>query len=131
MPDLPRLNAADLRALGHAAQAAPPCTDCAPLACPGWESLPGGFEASKLRRIGTLQDPADPDPTVVEYHPDGTHAWSADAPIAPGWFPYNRCDVWACVACGRPYLRYTEHGGYYTDERIRRLDPERVVAESR
>jgi hypothetical protein len=35
--------------------------------------------------------------------------------------PYNRCDVWACVQCTRPFLRYTEHGGYYSDERIREL----------
>ena len=47
----------------------------------------------------------------------------ADAPIAPAYFPYNRCDVWQCRACARVYLRYTEYGGYYEDERVRALDP--------
>ena len=37
--------------------------------------------------------------------------------------PYNRCDLWQCKACPRTYLRYTESGGYYEDERIRALDP--------
>jgi hypothetical protein len=47
----------------------------------------------------------------------------SDAPIAPAYFPYNRCDLWQCRACPRAYLRYTEYGGYYEDERIRALDP--------
>jgi hypothetical protein len=29
--------------------------------------------------------------------------------------------VWQCAACGRPFLRYTEYGGYYVEERIRPL----------
>ena len=43
--------------------------------------------------------------------------------IAPAYFPYNRCDVWTCVQCARPFLRYTEYGGYYVEQRIRELDP--------
>jgi hypothetical protein len=31
--------------------------------------------------------------------------------------------VWQCKACARAYLRYTEYGGYYEDERVRALDP--------
>jgi hypothetical protein len=29
--------------------------------------------------------------------------------------------VWVCRACARPFLRYTEYGGYYEDQRIREL----------
>jgi len=102
------------------------CAVCAALVCLGWESMPGGFDASALERVGTLRNTADEDPTVAEYHPNGTNSWSADAPIAPDYFPYNRCDVWNCRACGRPFLRYTEYGGYYVDERIRELNPNYV-----
>lgn len=126
---LPFYSARELMALGRRGQQAPPCTHCGALACAGWESVPGGFDAAQLRCLGTLRPAGDEDPTLLEYHPQGTHAWSADAPIAPGWFPYNRCDVWACTTCGRPYLRYTEYGGYYTDPRIRALHPDLVVAE--
>src|ERR1700754_3669625 len=100
------------------------CVSCAPLVCPGWESVPGSFDTSSLTRVGTLRNAADEDPTLAEHHPRGTHGWSADAPIAPAFFPYNRCDVWQCRACARPFLRYTEHGGYYQDERIRELKAE-------
>jgi hypothetical protein len=31
------------------------------------------------------------------------------------------------VQCGRPFLRYTEYGGYYVEERIRELDAQRVA----
>ncbi|MCZ4312948.1 hypothetical protein O4H66_05980 [Comamonadaceae bacterium G21597-S1] len=103
------------------------CRQCSALVCRAWESLSGDFDRSLLRRIGSLRDPVQEEPTYEEYHPHGTHAWSADAPIAPDWFPYNRCEVWECVACGRPFLRYTEFGGYYADERIRELRAERVV----
>lgn len=112
-------------AKAHGAHAG--CPSCAALACKGWESLPGSFDRSGLRRVGTLRDPDDEDPTLAEYHPAGTHGWSGDAPIALGWFPYNRCDVWQCAACGRPFLRYTEYGGYYTDERIRELQAALVL----
>lgn len=102
------------------------CGTCRALACPGWESLPGGFDRSRLRRVGTLRREGDEDPTVQEHHPAGTNSWSRDAPIAPAFFPYNRCDIWQCVACGRAFLRYTEFGGYYEDERIRVLNPDLV-----
>jgi hypothetical protein len=35
--------------------------------------------------------------------------------------------VWQCGACQRTYLRYTEYGGYYEDERVRLVDPALVV----
>ena len=120
---LPRLLADDLRTLAAAAQPGR-CGVCAPLVCAGWDSLPSTFDASALRRVGTLRRDEVEDPTVLEHHPRGTHAWSMDAPIAPAFFPYNRCDVWVCRACARPLLRYTEYGGYYEDQRIRALDAE-------
>jgi hypothetical protein len=116
-----RLRAPDLVRIAGERAPAPPCAQCATLACPGWESLAAEFDRARLRQLGTLRDPANEDPTVREHHPGGTHAWSADAPIAPAYFPYNRCDVWACITCARPFLRYTEYGGYYVDERIREL----------
>ena len=129
MPEspLPTLGAAALAALAQQAHAAPPCTDCGPLNCPGWESLPGSVDASVLQPLGTLRDPEVADPSLEEFHPRGTHTWSADAPIAPAFHPYNQCGVWACRACRRVYLRYTEYGGYYHDERIRQVNPALVV----
>lgn len=103
------------------------CPACLAIHAPGWEALPGGFDASGLRRVGTLRHPDVEDPTLEEYHPDGTHAWSDTAPIAPTFFPYNRCDVWQCAACARPFLRYTEYGGYYVEQRIRELAADKVV----
>lgn len=126
MTALPLLTAADLVTLGR--QAGTPCDDCRTLASPGWESLRGGAELQQLVRVGTLRDAAVDEPTVEEFHPQGTRGDSADAPIAPAWFPYNRCDLWRCTRCASAFLRYTEYGGYYNDERIRTLDPARVVS---
>jgi hypothetical protein len=77
-----------------------------------------------LLRLGTLRDPAVDDPPLAEW--PGSHYWAADAPIATRFFPYNRCEVWACAACGSGFLQYTEYGGYYIDHRLRRIDPARV-----
>lgn len=131
MPHLPQLSADDLIVLGRSVRGVPPCTACGGLVCAGWESLPGGFDSVRLRCLGTLRNPGDEEPTVEEFHPRGTNGWSADAPIAPAWFPYNRCDVWTCTTCGRPFLRYVEHGGYYTDERIRALNPDLIEIDDR
>ncbi|MEY2894007.1 MAG: hypothetical protein RJA98_3915, partial [Pseudomonadota bacterium] len=88
--------------------------------------LSSTFDRATLRRVATLVQPGDgsdsEEPTLSEYHPNGTHSWSPDAPIAAAWFPTNRCEVWGCVDCGRAYLRYTEYGGYYEEERVRWLD---------
>lgn len=115
------MTADELLDVANARRDATGCSKCSALVCKGWESVPGDFDRSDLRCIGTLRDPDGEDPTVDEYHPAGTTSWSSDAPIAPGWFPYNRCDVWQCAGCGKPFLRYTEFGGYYTDERIREI----------
>lgn len=125
MPD-PVFTADDLRRLASDNPAVP-CEACRTLRAPGWEALPGTFDARQLRRAGTLRNPDVEDATLEEYHPGGTNAWSPDAPIAPAFFPYNRCDVWQCAHCGKPFLRYTEYGGYYQEERIREVKRELVV----
>lgn len=118
---LPQMLADDLRTLAAAAQPGR-CGVCAPLVCAGWDSVPSTFDVSALQCVGTLRRDDLEEPTLLEHHPRGTHAWSVDAPIAPAFYPYNRCAVWVCRACARPFLRYTEYGGYYEDRRIRALD---------
>lgn len=113
---------------GLAAQAAKPGCLCGKtLPSPAWESLPVSFPEEQLRVVGTLRASDYDEPTFDEYHPKGTRFWSPDFPIAPSYFPYNRCDVWACTVCGQHYLRYTEGGGYFVDRRIRRLDAALLV----
>jgi len=124
---LPLLAADDLRRLGAQRRAGERCAQCGGLHCPGWETLPGGFDAGGLRPVGTLRDPQVAEPTVEEYHPGGTSAWSPDAPIAPAFHPFNKSDAWRCTTCARLFLRYTEYGGYYHEERIREVDPALVV----
>jgi hypothetical protein len=126
--EVPRLSSRDLIARGRRAPTAMHCGVFSALACPGWESMPGGFDIQNLRRVGTLRDESEDEPTLDENLPKGVHGWAATAPIDLRWAPYNRCEVWACVACARPFLRFTEYGGYYVDERIRQLNPELVVS---
>lgn len=123
--DVPFLDTDDLRRLG--AWSGAPCPRCVALVCPGWEAIPGTYDRGGLDRVGTLRRPGEEDPTLEEHHPAGTHGWSPDAPIAPRFFPYNRCEAWQCAGCRRPFLRYTEYGGYYVEERIRELRAELVV----
>ncbi len=125
-PDITLIEAADLRRIA-AEQSGVSCTLCAALVCPGWEAMPATFDQAALQRVGTLRTPGEEEPTLEEYHPGKTRSWSADAPIAPGWFPYNRCEVWCCTACRRAFLRYTEYGGYYVEERVRQLDAALLV----
>lgn len=128
MPKLPHLLAADLLALAvdPPGTTRPAC--CAYVRAPGWESLPAAFEPAQFRPIGTLRNPDYDAPEILaEHHPSGTSFWSPDAPVAPRFFPYNQSEVWVCVSCARPFLRYTEAGGYYVEERIRQLDPALVV----
>lgn len=123
----PRLSADDLRRLPDPAATPPGCA-CAHLKCAGWESVTAPLDAPLLKRLGTLRDADEAEPTVQELHARGSRYASAHAPIAPAWFPYNRCDVWACAACGRGFLQYTEFGGYYVDHRLREVNPAHVVA---
>ena len=121
---LPWLDAAALRATVAPGGG---CAHCASLVCPGWESVPGPVQAPRLEPVGTLRDPAEDEPTLAEHHPDGTHYWDALAPVATAFFPYNRCEVWRCPQCRRGFLQYLEAGGYYTDHRLRQIDPSLVV----
>lgn len=128
MTDLTLLDSAKLQALAQASAAV--VSDCACTAADvaAWTSTPLSFPEAQLKDVATLYlDPYD-EPGFVEYHPAGTRNDSPDAPIAPLYFPYNRCNVAACQLCGRCYLRYTEAGGYFVDRRIRALNrPELIV----
>jgi hypothetical protein len=120
MPD--HQNAAVLLDLARRAQArAPGSCACTKTPLDGWQSQPLSLDETQFREIGTLWPENDPEPTYAEYLPGKLTYWSADAPIAPRYFPYNRCGVWECSSCGRLYLRYTEGGGYFVDRRIRAL----------
>lgn len=133
---LPRrpMTSDELRGLPPPAATPAGCA-CAHLRAPGWESVGQPLGEPLLRRIGTLRaagasaegEDAGAEPTLQEW--PGSRLWSPEAPIAPAYFPYNRCDVWACRACGRGFLQYTEYGGYYVDHRLREVDPARVVDE--
>lgn len=104
-----------------------PC-QCSLKHCAGWESVDDtAWPAAHLLRVATLRDPEAYEPTFEEHHPEGTRYASADAPVALRFFPYNRCDVYACSKCQRHVLRYTEFGGYYVDHRARLLDVETIT----
>lgn len=122
---MPTLGADRLRALPAPALTPRGCA-CALLRCAGWESVSTPPGEPLLRRLGSLRAEGDDEPTLEEW--PGSRYWAADAPIAPSHFPYNRCEVWACAACGRGFLQYTEFGGYYIDHRLRQVDPALVVA---
>jgi hypothetical protein len=124
----PYVDAAALITLAKQAEetATTPCT-CTKTPLEGWQSQPLSLDDAQLTEIATLMREDDPEPTFSEYRPDNVQYWSPDAPIAPRYFPYNRCGVWACSQCGRLYLRYTEGGGYFVDKRIRALRSQRIV----
>ena len=95
--------------------------------CAGWESVNDTeWPAKHMQQVATLRDPDVYEPTFEEHHPNGTRYDSADAPVALKFFPYNRCDVFACSQCQQHVLRYTEFGGYYVDHRARRLNANTV-----
>lgn len=88
----------------------------------GWETMPKVLEASNLLHfIGEITVDKDQDPSLDEYHPDGTHFWSEDAPVCLEFFPYNISSIWGCKRCSRAFLRFTEAGAYHAEQRIRVL----------
>lgn len=97
-----------------------PCACIASLGT-AWESQSIAFPHEQLRPTGTLRESAFEEPTFEEYHPAGTHFWSPEAPISPRHYPANRSTLWTCTVCGRSFLRYQEGGGYFTEDRVRRL----------
>ena len=106
------------------------CT-CALKHCKGWESVSDDrWPADQMQARGTLreeQPEGQTESTFKEFHPQGTRYDSPRAPIALKYFPYNRCDVFACTKCGSGALKYTEYGGYYVDHRVRLIDPDLLV----
>lgn len=114
------LTEAQLRDLALQADTQSRCADCAVLSRPAWESISGATATAQLDPVGPLGTP-DIAHRLTEFHPQGTHLWSPDAPIALGWHPYNQSTLWRCRDCAGVFLRYTEYGGYYQDERIRPL----------
>ena len=124
-------SSAELR-LALADSPAPQACSCALGACTAWESLAEyRWEASQMSAFGTLRDTSIDEPTLEEKHPHGTRYDSPDAPVAPAFFPYNRCDVFGCGVCGRVLLKYTEYGGYYVDDRVRAVRADLVIAQDK
>lgn len=121
------MNFSTLMQLATASAAVTAACSCNKVPLAGWQRLPSTLELERFEEVGTLvEDPYD-EPTFAEYHPNGTRYESDDAPIAPRYFPYNRCQIDRCMNCGRHYLRYNEAGGYFTELRIRALQPQLLV----
>jgi len=121
----------ELQKIASASPAGKPCA-CGLGACAGWESMTEDrWPATHMQLIATLRDPDVAEPTYEEHHPDGTRYESPEAPVAVGFFPYNRCDVWHCSNCERQLLRYTEFGGYYIDHRVRELSGRLAIIDGR
>lgn len=117
----------ELMAIAQASASVARNCECAVESSAGWGRISMSFPERQMRVVGTFVDDPYAEPTFAEFHPAGTNYWSADAPIALGYFPYNRCSVLQCVECGRAYLKYVEAGGYYVEPRIRALDPRLIV----
>ena len=116
-----------LRQLALASTAVTAPCSCTAVSLAAWTALPLNLELDCFNEVGALMaDPYD-EPTFAEYHPAGTRYESDDAPIAPRFYPYNRCTVARCTRCERHYLRYNEAGGYFTELRIRALQPDLLV----
>ena len=92
-----------------------------------WTRIPASFPEPQMRIVGTFVDDPYAEPTFAEFHPAGTNYWSGEAPMALRHFPYNRCSVLQCGQCGRACFKYVEAGGYYSEPRIRALDPRLIV----
>jgi hypothetical protein len=126
------LDAQGLRSLGESMPSRA-CT-CTVGTCAGWESVTEDrWPMRQMLKVGSLRHATDPlaptaaEPTFEEFHPEATRYDSPDSPIAPRFFPFNRCEAYACSTCQRILLKYTEFGGYYVDHRVRALQPELVV----
>ena len=122
-----KLNTDDVKLIAEQCGANNPCNSCSIFASLGWESFPNSANDSNLIMSGSLWLAGEEEPTLAEHHPDGTNYWSTSAPIALNFHPYNRCEIWKCRQCGHPFLRYTEYGGYYEDQRIRELNSALIV----
>lgn len=127
---LPHPDLAQLRALAADSAAITIDCNCRAADSSGWISLPLSLPETQLVDVATLiADPYD-EPTFTEYHPQGTRYASPEAPVAPAWYPYNRCNIARCTQCARHYLRYMEAGGYFVDRRIRSLNDPALIVEA-
>jgi hypothetical protein len=103
------------------------CT-CSVGACPSWESVPGHrWPKELMQKLGTLRESFEVEPGFEEYHENGSRYQSEHAPIAPRFFPFNRCDVYRCGECRCVLLKYTEAGGYYVEDRVRQLKADLII----
>jgi hypothetical protein len=106
---------------------------CSSCECPlqkhdGWQSIPEHrWPQEHLRERGTLRKSNQDEPTFEEFHPNGTRFESPDAPVAHEFFPYNRSTVFTCEHCHQTVLKYTEAGGYYVEQRARRINSKLIV----
>lgn len=116
-----------LVSLARASTAVTTSCRCNDVPVTAWRAIPVGLPVDRLDEIGFLFDDPYDEQTFAEFHPAGTRYESDTAPIAPRFYPYNRCAVARCRDCGRHYLRYNEAGGYFTELRIRALQPELIV----
>ncbi|MEM8511543.1 hypothetical protein RCH14_000834 [Massilia sp. MP_M2] len=123
-----KIDFTNLMCLAQASAAVTTPCSCTEVSLSAWMAQPLTLELDHFEDIGTLLDDPYDEPTFTEYHPAGTRYESVDAPIAPSFYPYNRCTVARCTTCGRYYLRYNEAGGYFTEWRIRALQPALLVA---
>jgi hypothetical protein len=122
-----KIDFSSLMALARASAAVTTPCSCSTVSLTAWQALPMTLTLDRFEDVGTLIDDPYDEPTFVEFHPNGTRYESDDAPIAPKYYPYNRCTVSRCMNCGRHYLRYNEAGGYFTELRIRALQPALLV----
>jgi hypothetical protein len=94
----------------------------------GWQSIPEHrWPQEHLTEQGTLRKSNTEEPCFDEYHPSGTRFESANAPVALDFFPYNHSTVFLCEHCHQTVLKYTETGGYYVEQRARRIDASLIV----
>jgi hypothetical protein len=122
-----RIDFYTLVSLARASKAVIAACSCIEVPLPAWCAIPMTLLVERLEEIGFLFDDPYDEPTFAEFHPAGTVYDSDTVPIAPHFYPYNRCAVARCLDCGRHYLRYNEAGGYFTELRIRALQPELIV----
>ncbi|HTD03665.1 hypothetical protein [Undibacterium sp.] len=125
--NLPKLDFPALAALAAESAHIDAACACRTVNLESWTSVPLSLAEEDLQEVGTLLEDPYTEPTFVEFHPSGTRYDSPAAPLAPRYFPCNRCIVAQCIRCGRCYLRYTEAGGYFVDRRIRLLTAHLLV----
>jgi hypothetical protein len=94
----------------------------------GWQSIPEHrWPQEHLQERGTLRKSNEDEPSFEEFHPQSTRFESPDAPVAHDFFPYNRCTAFSCEHCHQTVLKYTEAGGYYVEQRARRINSKLIV----